>query len=142
MRNHHVYLRAYRILRELPRFKHFMESVEDFPLWVQRLPLQNEEIIIGMYENSLRGDQNVIVTNMGIFIFQPPVVKHLPYHEIAEILTPEHPEQKGDEFITVRLVDDKTATIPVKGKNGRFNDMLEFLHFLRRVTDHQPESSA
>lgn len=122
-----VSIRAKRILSGIPAYE-VRGTIKDWP----------EEIAyfaggepIGCYKNIDPRNEVIWIFEMGIGWNHQGANIFVPYEQIAEAALP---DGKESEWILLRTKDGKQFQLPVYGRRGRFNDSMEILRFLDRVT--------
>jgi|WetSurMetagenome_2_1015567.scaffolds.fasta_scaffold602144_2 hypothetical protein len=136
MKNRMVFSRTHRILNHLSNFHKFEESTSQMLSKLNEIHLQEEEIIIGFYENnSLKMDENIIVTNLGLHIFYPNEKEFISYQSIIEVEIPRDMEKTKLDHLIVHLNKGQVKTILISGGHDRFRDVYEFVRFIDRVKD-------
>lgn len=131
MKNEIVLLRSRRILRKLANYHELLSNGDVYPILLSRIFTQDEEKIIGLYEN-IPGErfECIVITNFGLHIIFANKTEFIGYNLIKTIKIS---TEKDRDYLIVYLVNGKISMISVKGGRGKFRDAFEFLHFLDRV---------
>lgn len=120
--------RAHRTLRALGCFSYIEKASP-----AQINLLTGGEELIGIYRNPPAPESDeVYVTDRRLIVQKPAGGESVPYSQIARIETPQ--EKYAAEYLRVHLASGTAVHIPVRGGNGRFRDVWEFLRFLQRVS--------
>ena len=125
-------LRAYRILRQMERYR-AIQSPAELPSWVGQDSFVGAEQVIGVYENTAHSDEDsIVITTHGLY-FRAPAAHYVRYSEIRDVSVA-GPKTDARE-ITIDLRNGERLKIAVRGGTGRLRDAFELLRFLRRVTE-------
>ncbi|XKM14508.1 hypothetical protein RCS94_04860 [Orbaceae bacterium ac157xtp] len=84
--------------------------------------------VLGIYDNSPKDDSLTISEN-GISWMVDNNINVL-FNDIKRVSIG---DDKLSDYILICLKNDEIIRLPVRGKNGRFSDIFEFLRFLDRV---------
>ena len=127
-----VKTRVKRILEPLVNFR----TIEDGSLPVfPSLPVpafKEGEDCYGVYENpSAEADEPVVVTNLGLHLRREQKWEFIDYRQIKEVDIIS-PKETVDELL-VRLTNQESVLLPIRGGKGRFRDAFEFMRFINRV---------
>jgi hypothetical protein len=73
-----------------------------------------------------------VVTNLGLHVRREQKWEFIDYRQIKEheIVSPK--ETVGE--LLVRLTNQESVLLPIRGGKGRFRDAFEFMRFIDRVT--------
>jgi hypothetical protein len=133
--NKSVISRAHRTLKHLTQYKSLVgETLYDLPEDLRSVPLvdQDNEHLIGLYENYPgHPDDNIVITNLGLYLYHNNSWTITRYSDIVRISPPEDKQSKTMLIYT----GEGVQKLYVRGGSGKFSDVFEFMHFLQRVTD-------
>ncbi len=136
MKNKMVFSKAHRILNHLSNFHKFEEATSQASSKLKEINLQEEETIIGFYENNpVEKESNVIVTNLGLHIFYPNEKEFISYRTIIKVEIPQDMKKTRLDHFIVHLNNGDAKTILISGGHDRFRDVYEFVRFIDRVKD-------
>lgn len=127
--------RAKRILKPMQYFKAAFK--DGLPVYASRIPIHDNEELIGIYENHSEDiDACIVVTNRRVLLESGGQWKSVVYAQIAVIETPEPTGvQEDPPGLRVRLTTGASEIVPVHGRHGRFFDLFEFSRFLARARE-------
>lgn len=127
--------RAKRILKPMPHFKAVFK--DGLPAYASRIPIHDDEQLIGIYENHSEDIHAcIVVTNQRLLLESGGQWKSVVYAEIAAIETPEPTGVQEDRpGLRVRLTTGASEIVPIHGQQGRFFDLFEFSRFLARACE-------
>lgn len=133
MKNEFVFSRAHRTLRSLANYQPLSGREAAFTSFLSEIHFQKEEKAIGLYENTPgKKDESIVITNLGLHFLSTDRAEFISYEQIRAI---EPLETKNIDRLNLDLDDGRMIAIPIKGGEGRFRDIFEFLHFLDRVVN-------
>jgi hypothetical protein len=132
MRNSLVLSRAHRILKPLANFHEIEDSSIDINEVIDKVNLQEGEVLIGVYEN--RESDYVIVSNMGIRIMNLDSIDFIDYRSIDKVEIPSGMEKMTLDRTHIHLGEGRIIKLYITGGNDKFRDVFEFVRFLDRVT--------
>jgi hypothetical protein len=91
------------------------------------------EDVVGVYRNPAGAvPAEIVVTERGLVLRDGAAVTRFTFADVTAV----HGPAKGaDGRIRLDLRDGTSVDLTIAGKQGRFEDVFEFLRFLRRVTD-------
>ena len=126
--------RAYRTLRSLNHYEDLAEKEPLSKIALGEIDLEENEKLIGVYRNPGSSDTNIAVTELGLRAKEADGWSFIRFDDIEEATA--HPPDKHEaDSILLLLRSGEEVAVPVKGKNGRFRDVFEFLRFLDRVKE-------
>ena len=128
-----VKTRVARILRPLSNFRTIEAgSLPVFPS-LPVLAFKEGEDCYGVYENlPAEPDEAVVVTNLGLHVRREQKWEFIDYRQIKEVDIIAQKETVGE--LLVRLRNQESVLLPIRGGKGRFRDAFEFMRFIDRVT--------
>ncbi len=111
--------------RNLVRLSHYIDatgSAESIPRYAEDLPLDQGEMLLGIYENSpgVRSEC-IAVTDLGLYIVGDTAWMRIRYSDIGqvELVLPddiELPKRKlSADRVTIHLLDGQVIALPVRG---------------------------
>jgi len=123
---------AHRILKPLSSYYAFDEGSNGALSHLERLPLQQGEVPLGIYKNTPENFRDaILVTDLGLHRQQGDGWLFVGYEQIDFIDPP------GDKLtadgLSVHLLTHDILWLPVRGGHDRFRDVFEFLRFLERA---------
>jgi hypothetical protein len=89
------------------------------------------EEIVGLYHNPPPVRLSVLVTSLGLHIVGANSSTYVPFESVTHIDTPTSKTESEDVALWSR--DGSRITVPIRGEQGRFKDVFEFVRFMRRV---------
>ena len=126
----------YRPLRKLAGFRE-SRVTDDAPHWASQVALDDQERVIGVYENEPgNSDESILITNRGLYLGEHGSWASLKYKDITGVESPSiaGAQAKFDvDQIWVNLKDGTRHELHVTGRNGTFPDLWPFLRFLRDI---------
>lgn len=136
--------RIHRILLPMANFQSI--SNVDSPIHGDLQALRQGETLLGIYSNTPKKlEESVWITTRGLYIFRGDQRDVVDYSDMMDVRVPDMPNDQK-LLVDTLLVSTHTVevTVPIKGGEGRFKDVWQFLRFLLRVRDdfqgHQPKS--
>jgi hypothetical protein len=128
-------VRAKRILNPMERFK--ADFKNNLPSYVSVIPADDRRNMVGIYENTEASvAECVVITVSGLLIEKGGVWERHAFSEVKAAHAP--PKEQGNEEslgVTIEKTDSTSIFIPIRGRQGRFQDAFEFTRFLIRVSD-------
>lgn len=125
--------RAHRILKPMARYKGLDEHPNSFVLSGCNAPLADQEFCIGIYENTPgSASGTVLITSRGVHIFNDLGWDSLGFDSIDSIQFPA--KEPKPNHLVIRTTSGNTFEIPLKGGEGKFSDVFQFMRFLDRVS--------
>lgn len=123
--------RVHRILAHMKRFRRDLDSFPDLPV---PLPGLQGQTALGVYPNaegSLR--EAFVVTDQGLVLEDGGRWVSIPYSSLRKVVTP---KTKTDVYhLDLELKDGSLLRLPIRGHDGRFLDVFEFVRFFSRVLE-------
>jgi len=87
----------------------------------------------GVYENlPAEANEAVVETNLGLYVRREQKWEFIDYRQIKEVDIVAPKETVGE--LLVRLTNQESVLLPIRGGKGRFRDAFEFMRFIDRVT--------
>ena len=126
--------RAYRNLRRYDQYHAMPLDIDKFSKYVNKLNLQFQEEIIGIYENDFNNMNSIVITTQGIHIFEAQNQYFVDYRQIIQARTPEDQEKLAVDELIISLQSGDEINISVSGGRGKTKDVWGILHFLNLVT--------
>ena len=126
--------RIHRTLKHLTSYRDILEKSDSVLNYVDTIPLQEDDAIIGIYEN-FPGEpkESIALSNLGMYVFLNEKWEFIGYRHIDYT---EVPSTKQDsEKIIIHMLSGQTMDILIRGAQDKFRDVFEFLHFLDRVVN-------
>jgi len=121
-------------LRSLNHYEDLAEKEPLSKIALGEIDLEENEKLIGVYRNPGSSDTNIAVTELGLRAKEADGWSFIRFDDIEEATA--HPPDKHEaDSILLLLRSGEEVAVPVKGKNGRFRDVFEFLRFLDRVKE-------
>lgn len=129
---------AKKNLKNMPRYTDLSQADSILPHWVQGLKLQENEKLLGIYENSPgKLDDCLVLTNIGIHVYKLDYFDFFRYDQIAETSFPRSKPKKEFSELFLHLSDGRKIELPIRGRTEReghiFLDIFSLSHFLARV---------
>lgn len=127
--------RIHRILLPMASFQPI--SNVDSPSYDHLQSLRQGEILLGIYYNAPAELEGAVwITTRGLYVLRGDQREVADYSEMIDVRVPDMPRDQKLSVDTL-LVSTRTAeiTVPIKGGEGRFRDVWQFLRFLLRVRD-------
>jgi hypothetical protein len=120
----------------MPNFRIVDDRTMKAVPFFQAIHLHDGEILIGLYDNLLGGNESeIVVTNLGLYINNSGEADFIEYRSIKEVEIPKDMEKTKLDYFIVRLSDGQSKKIPITGGHDRFKDVYEFIRFVERVKD-------
>jgi hypothetical protein len=121
-----------RVHRTLEHLSNYREIALDDAKLLDGIPLEEGEECYGFYENPPDPDSEIIaVTNLGLHLKNKGVWLFWAYAEMESVGPA--PRKEDAEALAIKLRRGGNVLIPVRGRQGRFRDVFEFIRFLDRV---------
>jgi len=128
-----VKTRVARILKPLLNFRPIKAGSLDVSPSLPAFALKEGEECYGVYENlPAEADETVAVTNLGLHILRRKKWQFVDYRQIRKVDLVS-PKQDVSELL-VRLTNQESVLLPIRGGKGKFRDAFEFMRFIDRVT--------
>ena len=126
-----VLSRAYRILRDLSRYKDCINHPDQISGVYKKTPLSGDETIIGVYEND-PDDQyaNVVVTNNGLYFLVDKEWVSVQYDEMLSVEPPTTKETAEGVFVRT---GKGIVNIPILETDGHLIDAFTFMRFINHL---------
>lgn len=122
--------RAHRILRGIPRYRHFGDQPDD----CRRLAASTDEEIVGVYENPPNVEPpSIVITESGLSWRTSAGEQRAAFSRLRSVRGPDD-KSAGDE-ITLTLHEGATQIIRVAGGDGKYKDVHSMVQFLARVSE-------
>lgn len=128
-----------RIHRTLRHMRRYHEVTENQLAFLHGTVIhRGDETVYGIYENHPNDlNECIVVTNDGLYIHEKvDVWIRIRYAEIRGIKV-NNPEKVKVDGLVVLLNDGSHRKVPVKGREGQFQEVFEFSRFLQRVISDQ-----
>lgn len=127
--------RAKRIFKNIKRFRDV--STLDRTRFPTEIPIAADEHVLGIYENVPNSLQKcVVVTDRQLLIESNGSWLAISYDDIVDVHTPSPADAIGGNLGLEIQYLDRTAVVPIEGRNGRFHDLFEFSRFLNHLKGH------
>ena len=132
-------IRAKRILSHMDRYKECDDPIIKNTAEEEGIYLENN--CIGVYQNTYDTMNNaVIIKENGIDVVNGTKLRSVLYKEIVGTVPLKN--DGSDKAIIANLTNGEKFMIPVQGYQGKFQDIFEWLRFLKRsVTDSHTETA-
>lgn len=132
-----VAIRVKRILKPLKRFRYL-----DCPPNGADIGAFGEgETCIGVYENDDKNSEDcIIITDRGLLILSSAPGMHILFADIADVRSPS--KRHDDYTLWLILTDGAEFPLEIRGTQGAFRDVYEFVRFLDRVVGDVRSSGA
>jgi hypothetical protein len=126
--------KAHRTMRRMSNYHNISEKTDDIH-YLGDFSFRDNEEPVGIYENLVgEPDESIIITTLGLYIFRAGDWEFVGYDEIRAITKPKV-EKLAVDRLFLHLASGRRVDVPIKGGEGRFRDVYEFLRFLMRVTE-------
>jgi hypothetical protein len=128
-----VKTRVARILKPLLNFRPIKAGSLAVSPSLPAFVLKEGEECYGVYENlPAEAYETVAVTNLGLHVLRKKKWQFVDYRQIRKVDLVS-PKRNVSELL-VRLTNQESVLLPIRGGKGRFRDAFEFMRFIDRVT--------
>lgn len=118
-----------------PSIYYYGDSKKVIDLYTNDLGIHEDEKIYLVYENNLGSRTEMLVfTSLGLHIYSDTGYWGFTgYNEIEKVTLPENVPKLEIFSLDIILKGEKTISLPVKGKQGKYLDSFTILDFFRRI---------
>ena len=130
-----VFSRAHRALRGMPRFR-FLQDETELAAHRQRCDKVLIGEPIGIYSNPPPTQpETILVAERGLVVIRAGDMQSIQFDELSGV---QGPHTKADASrITLTLRSGIVVNLDIHGREGKFQDVFEFVRFLARVLEDQ-----
>jgi len=124
----------------MARFR-FLRDEKDLAAYRQRYDTALLGEPIGIYSNPVSGQpETILVAERGLVAIRAGNMQQIQFDELRGI---QGPHTKSDASrITLTLRSGNVVNLDILGRDGKFQDVFEFVRFLARVMEDQSDSHA
>ena len=124
----------------MARFR-FLRDEKDLAAYRQRYDTALLGEPIGIYSNPVSGQpETILVAERGLVAIRAGNMQQIQFDELRGI---QGPHTKSDASrITLTLRSGHVVNLDILGRDGKFQDVFEFVRFLARVMEDQSDSHA